>query len=66
MSDVNTSTTTGTTVPKKNPALEAKKSNTNELLTMNNGRAIVQPLGGNTIYQTNNFSGYKPRDGASS
>lgn len=41
MSDVNTSTTTGTTVPKKNPALEAKKSNTNELLTMNNDGTAV-------------------------
>lgn len=36
-----------------------------ELLTMNNGRAYVQPLSGGThITQTNNFTNYQPRDGA--
>ena len=35
-----------------------------ELLTMNQGRAIVQPLGGNQITQNNTFNNYQPRDGA--
>lgn len=40
-----------------------------ELLTLSNGKAIVQPLGGGgpvgaAITQTNYFTNYKPRDGA--
>lgn len=34
-----------------------------ELLTMRNGRAYVQPLGGTTVNQTNTFNNYQPRDG---
>lgn len=38
-----------------------------ELLTVQNGRAVVQPLGGRgqtVVHQTNHFNNYKPRDGA--